>query len=340
MMRILLASVCVAASFLCGLTVEARAPDPADAVRLTRLPDRVQVHVHEKLFTEYVFTGAKRPYFYPVLMEDGTQLVRDFPMKDTPGEDRDHPWHRGLWFAHAEVNRVDFWNEGTGDNARSPKEKGSVLHDGLIETTSGDVGMIRVRNQWVAPDGKLVCTDQTDIRIAALPGGGRTIDFEVTLQPLAGQALLLGDNKDGTMAIRLAQWLTPPHKYQKKDTGGSARIVTSAGARDAAAWGTRADWCDYSAERAGKIYGVAIFDHPQNLRHPTWWMARDYGLFAANPFGQHDFEKREDTPNMGDFIVEAGDRLTLKYRFVFHEGDAEKAKLAELYREFATNAAR
>ena len=59
--------------------------------------------------------------------------------------------------------------------------------------------------------------------------------------------------------------------------------MNSAGNRDNDAWGKRADWCDYFSEHDGKVYGVAIFDHPQNLRHPTWWLARDYGLFGANP---------------------------------------------------------
>src|SRR5205085_10380434 len=100
-------------------------PNPLDAaasaanVKLTPLADRVRVEIGGQLFTEYIFgDGATRPYCYPILAPDGTSLTRNFPMKQTPGEDTDHPWHRSLWFAHSMMNGVDFWNEGAGDVSR------------------------------------------------------------------------------------------------------------------------------------------------------------------------------------------------------------------------------
>ena len=35
-------------------------------VELQRLPDRVRITVEGRLFTEYIFKGADRPYCYPV----------------------------------------------------------------------------------------------------------------------------------------------------------------------------------------------------------------------------------------------------------------------------------
>jgi len=315
-----------------GPAATARAAAPAQPVTLTRLDDRVRVEVGGKLFTEYVFKGASRPYCYPVLAADGVSLVRDFPMKETAGEDRDHPHHRALMFAHSNVNQVDFWNEGTS-GTRFPK--GTTAHDGIEEASGGEIGVLRVRNRWNAPDGRTLATDTTTLRFRAV-GDVRMIDYEVTIRAPKDTPVTMGDNKDGTMAIRVAQWMTMPHKLQKKDIPGVGRIVTARGERDAKAWGTRAEWCDYHAERDGKIYGVAIFDHPQNLRHPTWWMARDYGLFAANPFGQKDFEPAAKHPaGKGDYTIPAGGTLTLRYRFYFHFGDEVAAKLAERYRDYA-----
>jgi hypothetical protein len=307
----------------------------ANEVKLTPLADRVRVEIGGQLFTEYIFgDGATRPYCYPLLAPDGTPLTRDFPMKQTPGEDTDHPWHRSLWFAHSMVNGVDFWNEGAGDAGKSPKDKGKTVHEALVETKSGATGVIHARNRWVAPDGRLVCTDDRTLRFHAT-SAGRFLDYEVNWHALPDTPLLLGDNKDGTMAIRMAQWMTLPHKYQKQDLPGVGHIVTSTGERDAAAWGKRADWCDYHAPREGKTYGVAIFDHPQNLRHPTWWMARDYGLYGANPFGQHDYEGLKDQPHIGDYTIPAGGSLTLRYRFFFHLGDEAVAQVAKQYAEYA-----
>lgn len=318
--------------FALAAPISCFAANAAGAVTLTKLDDRVRVEIDGQLFTEYVFKGASRPYCYPILATDGTSLVRDFPMKQTAGEDTDHTHHRALWFAHSNANQIDFWSEGTA----GPKfPKGNTVHDGFVETKSGSVGVIRLRNRWVAPEGKLIAADETTMRFRG-NADARMLDYEVTIRALPDAPLVMGDNKDGTMAIRIAQWMTMPHTMQKKEIPGVGHIVTAKGDRDAAAWGTRADWCDYFAERNGKTYGIAIFDHPRNLRHPTWWMVRDYGLFAANPFGQKDFEiNAKHPPGKGDYTIPAGGSLTLRYRFYFHGGDEKAAKIAERYADYA-----
>jgi hypothetical protein len=327
-----------------GLLVPARAAT-AD-VKLTPMKDRVRVEIDGQLFTEYVFgDGASRPYCYPVNAPDGTGLTRDFPQKDTPGEDHDHPWHRSIWFAHSFVNGVDFWNEAGGDVGKSPSAKGRTEHESFIETSSGKVGVIKEKVRWVAPGGKLICTDERTLRFHSV-AEGRFIDFEITLQAPANEPLVMGDNKDGTMATRLAQWMTMPHsvntaekdangKAIKKEVGGTGHIITATGERDAAAWGKRADWCDYHATRDGKTYGVAIFDHPKNIQHPTWWMARDYGLFGANPFGWHDYEPKTTKERAGEQTIPAGGTLTLRYRLFFHTGDEKAANVAAHYADYS-----
>jgi hypothetical protein len=287
----------------------------------------VRIEIGGRLFTEYLFAGAPRPFLYPILAADGTPLTRDFPMKpDTPGEETDHPHHRSLWFTHGAVNGVDFWTEAQG--------RGTIVHDALLETTDGPVGVLRARSRWLGPDGQLVCTDETTVRVRATPAG-RMLDHEVTLHALPGAPLVLGDTKEGSMAIRVAQGMTMTHRYKGQEVRGEGHALNSEGQRDGAAWGKRAAWVDYWAPRGGQTYGVAIFDHPQNPRHPTWWHVRDYGLFAANPFGRHDFEGLKDQPKIGDLTVPAGGRVTFRYRFVFHAGDATAANVAALFRDYA-----
>jgi len=210
-------STLLASLFFVLLPARSSAADAKPDVKLTPLPDRVRVEIGGRSFTEYIFKGAKRPYCYPVLAADGTSLVRDFPMKETAGEDTDHPHHRSLWFAHSNVNGIDFWNEGT---AGTKFPKGSIEHDVLLESSSGATGVIRSRNRWMSPEDQLICTDERTIRFSG-NAEARWIDYEVTLYAPSNAPVVMGDNKDGTMAIRLAQWMTLPHKNQ----GGGASIT-------------------------------------------------------------------------------------------------------------------
>lgn len=79
--------------------------------------------------------------------------------------------------------------------------------------------------------------------------------------------------------------------------------------------------------------GIACFDHPANLRHPTCWHARDYGLFSANPFGLHDFTKAPK--GAGRLSLAEGESLTLRHRWLLHAGDAVTAKVADRYAAWA-----
>ena len=158
------------------------------------------------------------------------------------------------------------------------------------------------------------------------------LDFEITITAGAKE-VVFGDDKDGTMAIRVPETMRVTKGKAKDAAGGDGHIVTSNGKRDVEAWGAKAEWCDYYGPVEGKTAGVAIFDNPSNPRFPTWWHVRTYGLFAANPFGQAQFEKLPDK-NAGAFKIAPGKSATFRYRFYFHEGDTEQAKVAEHYRDY------
>ena len=292
-------------------------------VRITPLEDRLRVEIDGALFTQYFFKDVPRPYCYPVMGPGESPMTRHWPMEQAPNEEHDHPHHRSFWFAHGSINGQDFWSE--------EKDFGKTVHVEFTEIKSGkSSGTIRSRNRWVAHDGTVVCTDDRLLRIyEPTSPDERVVDFEITLHASQGE-LTFGDTKEGTMALRLAETL--------RLTGptGSGHIVNSEGVRDGATWGKRAAWCDYYGPVNGKTVGVAIFDHPSNPRHPTWWHVRDYGLFAANPFGEHDFEKLSNK-SAGNLVVPAGKDLTFRYRFYFHAGDELQAHVAEKYQHYLKN---
>ncbi|MCH8118525.1 MAG: PmoA family protein [Planctomycetes bacterium] len=292
-------------------------------VKIVEAGKKLRVEINGKLFTEYNYQDVPKPFFYPVIGPTGVPIIRHWPMKEglDEGDDkRDHVHQRSLWYAHGEMNGHDFWGEG----GRS----GKIIHDKFLEVTSGrKSGVIQSQNKWVARNGKVVCTDTRTHKFYNR-ADGQIMDFEITIHASEGK-VVLGDTKEGSMAIRLA-----PTMRLKGDVG-KGHIVNSEGHRDNETWGKRAAWCDYYGPVEDKIVGVAIFDHPQNPKHPTWWHVRDYGLFTANPFGVHNFEGKPK--GTGDIIIGAGESLTFKYRFYFHKGDTKQAKVAQHYREYATS---
>ncbi|MEY4939724.1 MAG: hypothetical protein RIQ93_1459 [Verrucomicrobiota bacterium] len=313
-----------------GLFAASAAVASAVPVKLTRADDRVRVELGGKLFTEYVFKGAPKPYLYPILAVDGTELMRHFPVKNNvPGEVQDHPHHRSLWFTHGAVNGIDFWGENT------PK-CGKIISDSVEQSVAQDVGTIRARNRWVSPDGVVHLTDETTLRIRG-SADARFIDYEVTLKAPADKPVVFGDTKEGSMAIRLPLWMTPTHDFGKGRTHqGTGTIINDSGQKNDETWGKRSTWVDYHGPKDGKIYGVAMFDHPSNPRHPTWWHVRSYALFAANPFGKHDFDRNfKADPKAGDMTIPAGGSVTFRWRFYFHLGDEKAGKVAAQFKDYA-----
>lgn len=302
-------------------------------VKLTQQEDRVRVEINGELFTDYVFKGAPHVYYYPLIGPGGARMTRDYPMvPDSKGEDHDHPHHRSLWYSHGSVNGVDFWSE-------TPKA-GKIVHDAFLEVKSGaEMGVIRSANKWIGLDGKLVCTDERTFRVHARPNSERLFDFEITLKAPTDAEVILGDTKEGSMAIRIAESMRlvkPKEKGEKKAKPGEGHIVQSTGERDEKTWGKRAEWCDYSGPVQGKTVGIAIFDHPSNPVHPTYWHVRDYGLFAANPFGIHDFTGKKEPAGAGNIVIAPGKSVTFKYRFYLHNGDEKEGKVAERYKEWVS----
>lgn len=293
-------------------------------VRLLELEDRIRIEVEGRLFSEYVFRGAPKPYLYPVMAADGTSFTRDWPMRDRPGESQDHPHHRSIWFGHGLVNGHDFWMEKEGT--------GKIVHESLDTLEDGAQGVIHATNRWESSDGTVICTDERIIRVHGAPDVP-LLDFEITLHASHGP-LVFGDTEEGSMAIRVHEDMPVAPKRDGETVPGTGRIVNSNGIEGIPAWGKRAAWCDYSGPVDGRVIGVAIFDHPSNPRHPTWWHVRPYGLFAANPFGRHDFEDLEDE-TIGNLAVPEGGSVTFRYRFYFHFGDERAGRVAEQYRAYA-----
>lgn len=303
-------------SLLCLAPVAALADNSGVAVR--EGDGKVRVEINGQLLTEYIFKDAPRPYCYPLIGPESLPMTRHWPMEQADAEEHDHKHHRSFWFAHGAMNGHDLWSE-------EPKS-GRTKHLAFLKLESGPrTGIIQSTNLWVTDEGAPVCTDERKLTFYSR-SPERVFDFEITLFASHGD-LILGDTKEGTMSLRLAETM------RLKGKTGRGHIVMSTGVRDEETWGKRADWVDYYGPVNGVVVGAAMFDHPGNPRHPTWWHVRDYGLFAANPFGLHDFEKKP--AHTGDMLVPAGHSVTFRYRFILHEGDEKAGRVAEEYSRYS-----
>ena len=317
-------TVCAVALF-CSFVATPR-HTAAQTVTIKQSDDRLGVLIDGEPFTEYIFRGHSRPLLFPIIGPHGLSMTRSFPIKmGVPGESHDHVHQKPMFFAYGWVNGVNFF-------AETPTA-GKTVHDKLLRVESGsERGLIRTTNNWVAPDGKIICTDTRTLCFQAVPSG-RAIDWEITLHASHGD-VTFRDDKHGIMAIRMHPNLRLDNAPDSGVTAANGQAVNSEGVSGNAVFGKRAKWIDYWGKIDDKMVGIAIFDHPTNPRHPTWWMARGYGYVAADPFGAHAIGG--EPPGTGDMTIKAGEAITLRYRFLFHSGDPKQAQIAEQYGQYAT----
>ena len=320
----------------------------------------VSVSVDGKPFAEYVIDQANKPYLWPVHGPTGRQMTRAYPMREVPEEtpqQRDHPHHRGITFGSESIGLVPWPTEVTRDSPTGDETShggGNTWHERATfeeflskpETAAngkrrmpaissirhrefttlqsdGDKAVVVETLDHVDPAGKRFLSEERRLTFHVV-GRMWAIDFDQDFIASEG-AVVFADRKDAGIFIRV-----PASMAVDSRLGG--RIVNSDGHIDADAWSKPADWVDYHGPVGGEQLGVAILNHPSSFRHPTRWHVRTYGLFAANPFASRQYDK--SLPS-GDHELKAGDRLKLRHRFLFHEGDEKAAKIAEAYEDYA-----
>ena len=298
----------------------------ADGITLSQDKGRIDVKIDGQLFTSYHYEGVPKPALYPVRWIDGTGMTRRFPMeKALPGESNDHVHHRSVFWGHRHVKGGkygsihDFW----GENSNSGKQVAT-------EVKSGKDNSILAANKWVSKTGETIATDNRIIRFNG-DKSSRIIDYTITIHASEGDIVLM-DDKDAGMGFRVPDSMcVSPHGTAKIKAEGY--MLNSEGVSGAACWGKSAKWVDYSGLVEGRILGVAMFDHPNNPRHPTSWHARSYGLCTANIFGKRHFEKLKDK-DAGNYPLKKDQSLTFRYRLYWHAGKGDAKKIETQYRQW------
>ena len=327
------------------------------AVTVNEAAHRVDITVDGHPFTSYLWgNNQRKPILYPLLAPDGTILTRGNP--PLPGERTDHPHHTGLWFNYSNVNNIDYWNNSDAIKPEARARYGSIDHDRIVSSKSGPTsGELVTESTWYpSSDVPSIGSNQqppvlhqttryvfSKLTIDGKPA--RAIDMTVTLTAL--QTSVFHDDKDGMLGIRVAHFLESATAKPEvlRDANGVATPVaaqtagatgvyrTSEGKVGDVAWGTRDKWCELSGTTApvgnepAKAETIAVLDHTANPNSPTYWHARDYGLFAVNPLGAHGFEPKGPSLN---FTLDQGKSATFHYRIFLISGTVTPEALNHL----------
>jgi hypothetical protein len=308
-------------------------------VNFVEYDDKIEVVTNGHEFAEYLFGGQgytlpegankndhyflAKPAFLPVRSPSGIVVTRGYPLLAVEGEERDHPHHVGLFFTYDKVNGNDFWN-----NTRpSPRIKHIEVTRIKERASEGKLSTI---NHWVGKDGQIVLEETRDMVFIA-GEDENVIDFAIELTAMESQ-VAFKDTKEGMFAIRVAEWL------RESGPEATGRYFSSESDEKASnVWGKRARWVRLEGIKEGKVVGIAILHHPSSANYPTYWHARGYGLFSANPLGQFDFEKKRnpDNPTSFNLSLEKGQTARFGFRFIVYEGTRSAEHLEEQFADFA-----
>ena len=287
---------------------------------------RIDVMIENKLFTSYKWPdGVYKPVLHPILTSNGTIITRGFPLEPRPGERPDHMHHVGNWMNYGNVDGFDFWGNGhTGERSDNGGEI-KLLEIEQLTSGKGEGSMI-TKGSWIDPEGNELLAEKTEYHFIA-KGSLRIVDRLTTLTA-NDKTVALNDTKEGMFAIRVARQLELPSEgditlldaqgnptkvSEMSNEGISGNYLSSAGVTGLGVWGTRAKWMNLYGNIGDEKISVVICDHPKNQSYPTYWHARGYGLFAANPLGVKDFTKGKEELN---FSIAAGQSVTFRYRLI------------------------
>jgi hypothetical protein len=321
-------SACAFGLLLTG-TAMAQKKEPVKIVKENN-QHKIDVFIGSKLFTSFLYPDTlEKPVLYPLYAANGTVVTRGFPIKPLPGEPTDHPHHLGLWFNFENVNGLDFWNNSYAIPAAKKNMYGWIKTDRIIKTADGSKGILAYHANWTNQKNEVLLEETTQFEFSGT-ATQRIIDRITVLK--ANTEVNFNDAKDGLLGLRVAHELQIPGKQDQKftDDKGNVTLVkantdkiangnylTSEGKEGDSAWSTRGVWCKMYGKMKNDSISIAIIDHPGNPNYPTYWHARGYGLFAANPLGEKIFTNGKTTKNLH---LNKGETVRFVYRIVIDEG--------------------
>ena len=253
-----------------------------------------------------------RPFFYPFNGPSGTSLTR---MGHPGAPNHDH--HRSIWFAHHDLEGNDFWSDETETKIRQKRWIAYVDGD--------DEAIMASLLGWYDDEGKEVMEQELVVALSPVAEGGSLMELQSTFGPAKGRSQIrLGKTNFGFLAVRVSKSIS-------KHFGGGEILDSEGRVGESAIFGRQSRWMDYSGRVAAGTSsarhwvseGITYFDHPRNLRYPSYWHVREDGWMGAS----FDLAK--------DHVIKADQPLVLRYMLYAHDGAYDSIRAGEMASEFA-----
>ncbi len=254
-----------------------------------------------------------QPYFHPLAVADGTVLTAHRPA--------DHPWHKGLWFSWKYINGLNYW-----DPEQPPGQ--TKVTDVETHLAKDYSARIELTLSYHRPGSPAVLTERRNLIISKPDNAGcyyidwlsffTAADTDVVLDrtPISGEKNGKSYGGYAGLSLRMA------------DHASRWQFLGSEGPLPAETRGDKARWVDFGGKLGnGRFAGVAVFDHPDNPRHPvSWWLSSSMPYLSPAVLFRAPYTLRQ------------GRTLALRYRVLVHTGPSDKKLLEENWKTFAASA--
>jgi hypothetical protein len=273
-------------------------------------PTSLSLVNHGRVVWQHVHDArVGKPYLRFGLL-DGTELTRPCPIPDGYPK-ADHPWHRALWWSWKAINGVNFWEEN---------QRGTEPVKVEVTTKGDGSARIDMTIAYHLPEQAPVATEHRLITVGEPDASGSYfIDWQATFAPADDNEVVFNQNSYTGLALRLAA------EFSVETAAGQPAWTFRDSEGRTNSNDKTARWVAYQGTATnGQPAGVAIFDHPENPRYPTWWQTRDH-----YPYMNPSLACREAV------TLSPGQSLALRYRILVYQGEKTPEGLDSAWKAFS-----
>jgi len=265
-------------AFLAAALLFTAIPNPAiaeNSMSITTGENAVSVNAGFQLLLRYPYKNVPyKPCVQQLFSLAGVNVLRDAPA--------DHLHHHALMFA-VKVDGVNFWEETPIAGKQLHKSFTDVKTDTKTDVVNDKCFEMRHASftehiDWTSPNQELLLKERRTIDVR------QGTDLGATL--LTWQSMFeLPEGKESAMLTGAYYHGLGTRFIKSMDLAG--RHFNAAGKKGTVFRGDerllRSTWCAYTANADGKPVTVAMFDHPQNPRHPATWftMTKPFAYLSA-----------------------------------------------------------